>query len=280
MPLEPPSLIQVNQALRLWRQGDCVLGPEWFVFRCDPKMAITEEGRAAAASGSELAEEDVAGLVVLTQTCDVVRDCEERPFVEVSPLIKVAEDILHEIERGRRPRFAFVPALAGRCLVADLDRVMTLEKPALAAWVRTPGWTTDAEGRAFTEALVRKRSRFAFPDDFCLLVRELEGRLRGKHDKDSDEGRALRALGEIRVSASPAWTTEHIDLFFFFVRENDSPDFGERAWSGFLHKWLALMIPAGRFATVEGIVAMLADLTAEEYVASDRLDFGHLSQGE
>src|SRR5690606_14455031 len=144
--------------------------------------------RVAADADADLAEQQVLGLVVITQTCDIVRSCTERPYVEVCPLVEVDDDRLREVQRGRRPAYGFVPLVADRKLVADLDRVMTVEKPVVAGWERTPGWGTDAEARSFALALARKRVRFAFPDDFTSLVRKLQKRLEEKHDRESVEG--------------------------------------------------------------------------------------------
>jgi hypothetical protein len=71
--------------------------------------------------------------------------------------------VLRDIERRRRPAYAFLPHLRGLKLVTDLDRVMTLEKPVVTSWQRTAGWNTDAKGRSFALALARKRVRPAFP---------------------------------------------------------------------------------------------------------------------
>jgi hypothetical protein len=125
------SSAEVDRALGAWRQGDCVLGDHWFVHRINTAYVVTDAGRAAADAGVDLAEQQVVGLVVVSQTCDVVRSCEERPFVEVCPVVEVDEDRLHEIERGRRPSYASLPLLAAQRLVADLDRVMTVENPSL-----------------------------------------------------------------------------------------------------------------------------------------------------
>jgi hypothetical protein len=117
----------------------------------------------------------------------------------VAPLVEVPADVFEETQRRRRPGYAYVPALAERRLVADLDRVMTVEKSVAMSWRRTQGCRSDDEVRAFAEALARKRQRFAFPDDFTAATKALQGRLRGKHDKQTSEGQALRALPEIRV---------------------------------------------------------------------------------
>ena len=177
----------VDLTLDSWRQGDCVLGPYTFVHGKTPDL--TTSGAADDAE-MDLVETPVRGLVVLTQTCDIVRPYVGRPYLEVSPLVEVTAETLYEIERGRRPAYALLPLLAPQGLVADLDRTMTIEKPIVANWRRTPGWATDLEARAFAAALARKRARFAFPDDFTDLARKLVDRLVEKHET-SVEGDAL-----------------------------------------------------------------------------------------
>jgi hypothetical protein len=167
--------------------------------------------------------------------------------------------------------------LAKKLLVADLDRVMTVEKSIVAAWKRTPGYTKDADGRAFAQALARKRVRFAFPDDFTAFARKLQARLGDKHEKNTDEGRGLRALREIRVCATPSWDAASVEVFFWFIREVEDADFEGKSWADLLKNWLKLVAASGRFVSVEGQVVALADMTAEDYVQSDPLDLDHLS---
>lgn len=277
---EERSLItSIDKALATWRQGDCALGEHWFAHRLDKSFAVTDAGRIAAEADVDLAEQEVQGFVIATQTCDVVRSCVERPFIELCPLVEVDDDRLLEIQRGRRPSYAFVPLLSTRRLVADLDRVMTVEKPLVAGWERIPGWSTDAESRAFALALSRKRIRFAFPDDFTRFARKLQGRLTDKHQKNTDEGRGLRALDEIRVQASPSWNASQVNLFFWFVRKESDADFEGKSWADLLKAWLKLVPTSDRFKSIEGQVVTLQDMNAGEYVDSDPLDLDHLSTG-
>ena len=102
-----------------------MLGDQAFLFRLNPVAPISEAAAFAAVEGADAAETPVHGLTVVTQTCDIVRACGSRPFVQVCPLVEVDADRLEEIRRGRRPNYAFVPGTAPRSLVADLDRVMT-----------------------------------------------------------------------------------------------------------------------------------------------------------
>ncbi len=257
---------EVDHALADWRQGDCTLGEHWFVQRT-----------IADAEGVDLRETLVLGLVVLTQTCDVIRASANRPDLEVCPLVKVAPDVLHMVKKGSRPQYAYVPAVASNELVADLDRVMTVDKRVAAGWTRTAGCGSDPEVRAFAIAIGRKRTRFAFPNDFVEHVRKLQSRMTDKHGRESPEGRALRALREIRVVATPSWDDATVSLMYWFIRDDRDDDFEGTEWATLLEKWLALAPVAGRYGVVEGQLTSLARLTADEYVHSDPLDLDHLS---
>uniref|UniRef100_UPI00286C0169 hypothetical protein n=1 Tax=Chamaesiphon sp. OTE_20_metabat_361 TaxID=2964689 RepID=UPI00286C0169 len=219
----------------------------------------------------------VRGFVVVTQTCDLVRSCAERAFVEISPLVAVNSTWIEEIRKLKRPRYAYIAGVADRFLVADLDLVMTVEKAVVAAWERIPGCRSDADTRSLAEALARKRSRFAFPDDFNRFAQKLQKRMQDKHEKSTDEGDALRALREIRVSATPAWDANAVELIFWFVRAETDDRFGEKEWHEWLDSWLKLLPESARFSSVDGSVVTLDDMTAKEYVNSDRLDLDRLS---
>ena len=182
MPLSEEDERTIDQALQAWRQGDVSLdvGLEFLHFadlsrpHSPASAQVAEElahDREAIEAGPTPVLDAVRGVVMLSQTCDVVRGCRNRPFVEVAPLIEVPGRWVEEIRRLKRPAFAYVPATVGECLVADLDRTMTVEKAIVAGWTRISGWETDDDLRDFARALARKRSRFAFPDDFGTMVR-------------------------------------------------------------------------------------------------------------
>ena len=269
---------EIDAALQKWCQGDYVLGEQWFIQRFNPQRPLTDESKDVAEKEVDLAEYEVRGFVVVTQTCDIVRSCASRPFIEVVPLLEVNEKYLHDIQRGRRPQYAYIPGAAEHRLVADLDRVMTVEKAVVAEWERKAGCSDDGEVRALGKALARKRIRFAFPDDFTELARKLQGRLQDKHDNASIEGEALRALREIRVRAAPSWNDAEIELMFWFIRHEEQIQFQGTGWEQQLTKWLALIPESGRFQSIEGLVVTLEDMTAKEYVESDPLDLDHLSR--
>jgi hypothetical protein len=268
---------RIDTALSEWRQGDLALDESWFVHIGDASAPLSEAAAQADGGGIQAFTSEVAGLVVITQTCDIVRSCTTRPYVEVAPLVQVNEHDLHTVKRGRRPAHATLPMIEESRLVVDLDRVMTVEKSIVATWMRTPGCIDDADARAFAEALARKRVRFAFPDDFTMLARKLQGRLTEKHDKSTDEGRSLRALREIRVRAAPSWDAQQVTVFFWFVRDDGEAAFQGKSWADLLKEWLKIVPATGRFTPVDGQIVTLRDMTAEDYVESDPLDLDHLS---
>lgn len=288
---------EVDAVLNEWRQGDCVLGAHWFVQRFNPQRPLTTDSADVAKADQEtdLSASEVKGFVVVSQTCDIVshppRSCIDRPFIEIVPLIEIndhflesfnykgnREQFLDEVRKGKRPRFAYIPGVMQYFLVAELDRVMTVEKPVVIAWQRVPGCQNDQEIRALGKALARKRIRFAFPDDFNELVKKLQKRMQEKHDKtESIEGKALRTLREIRVRAEPSWNASEVCLMFWFIRHEQQNQFEGIRWDQFLQQWLKLIPKFGRFQSVDGLVVSLEDMTAKEYVESDPLDLDHLS---
>ena len=278
---EPNSWIPaIDATLEQWSQGDCTMGADcWFVTRFDPQRPLTPAALDVVATSAEadLTESSVSGFVVVTQTCDLVRSCAERPFVEVAPLVAVDDRYLQDIHRLKRPRYAYIAGVAEFNLVADLDRVMTVEKAVVARWERISGCPSDADTRLLGEALARKRSRFAFPDDFNEFAKELQKRMQKRHDKADDDGVGLRALREIRVRAAPAWNAERVELMFWFVRAQEDVRFKNKAWHELLAEWLKLLPPSDRFGAVDGAVVSLDDMTAKDYLQSDRLDLDRLS---
>ena len=125
---------ETNDTITKWNQGDYVLGEHWFVRRCNIDKPLTKASEEAANEGIDLVEEEIRGFVVVTQTCDIVRSCDRRPYVEVVPLVEVNHQQLTDIKKGRRPQYAYIAGAAELKLVADLDRVMTVEKSCLLEW--------------------------------------------------------------------------------------------------------------------------------------------------
>ena len=287
MPLTREDERAVDKALSAWRQGDVSLDVGLgFLHLADLSRPHSPASRQAAASLAEAGEvieaeptpvlDTVRGMAMLGQTCDVIRRCQDRPFVEVAPLIERPGREIEEVRRLKRPAFAYVPAMAEDRLVAGLDRTMTVEKALVAGWTRTPGWETDDERRGFALALARKRARPALPDDFVAAAQDFQFRLVDKHDKKTPEGAHLRSLREIRVRAAPSWDDDSVHLAWWFIKDSD-PEAADADWPTFLDEWLSLFDRSGRFRLDTPIACRLEDMTARDYVESDFLDLDRLS---
>lgn len=297
----PDKLEIIDKKIGAWRQGDIAF-PEGFLFYyiADLSCALTQPSlsyaRKFGAEKSRLAAVPLSssGIVMLSQTCDVVRSCKERPLVEVGPLAPAEEiltslrrrkpdsapnsldELINEIGAGMRPAYAVLPAASKKRLVVDLDRSMTVEKTVVANWTRVDGWALDNDGRKFAQALARKRVRVAFPDDFNMAMRKLFSRIKKKHDKNSFEGQFLKELREIRVQAFPSWSADEVELtFFFIVISHDSEKQMERDRQ--IGDWLSMIDQGGRFNVRDGNNQLLREMTADTYLSSDPLDFDHLS---
>lgn len=90
--LDAEACNALTAQLQTWRQGDCFVGEFWFITRIDPDGVLTDDALPAAADAGDNSETEELGFMVVTQTCDLVRDCSKRPFVEISPLVKIDSD--------------------------------------------------------------------------------------------------------------------------------------------------------------------------------------------
>lgn len=276
----PPSL---ELLLQDWQQGD-VFFPDDLPFFHLASVAepLTLEAKEAAAPD---ASEDwllfvpvkVPGLVIVTQTCDIVRAPEDRPYLEVAPLRALTTDVMNEVRRGERPQFAALPGLGATDLAADLDRVMTIEKSVLLAidpHQKVRGCPTDEAAANFGLALARKRSRFAFPDDFSASLARIQKRIRQKHAKGSSEGQLYEACREIRARARPNWTNpSSVELWFLFDAEARIPGDADDILEALAERFT----PTGVFKEIALVAAALDAISAKLYLESYPLDLDHLS---
>lgn len=268
-------LDSTDTALAEWRQGDCVLGEQWFAHRRDAPSQQTSGRDEIDQIEPSLTESEVLGFAVVTQSCDIVRRWYKRPYVQVAPLVQFDASELQSIKQGRRPQYAFIGGVSDRNLVADLDRVMTVEKSVVAKWQRTVGCRSETEVRRFANAIVRKGTRFAFPTDFTTFAKKLVARLQEKHDRLSQEGKALQELEEIRVSASPSWDANQVQLTFWFIRGQSLTSSPKQV--EMLTAWEKLVPAGGRFKQISCTIVDLEDMTARDYVESYPLDLDHLT---
>jgi hypothetical protein len=289
--LSDADIVAVDRTLARWRQGDLVLaagdGEDMeFLHQADLSLPLTAEAAFQAREAAQAGEAEtlvgiatqVPGFAVLTQTCDIVRSCRSRPFIELAPLVRADEPMRTEISKGLRPAYAWLPGAAAHGLVIDLDRVMTVEKATLATRPRTEGWTDEGDLRTFAKALARKRDRFAFPDDFNRLIKPLSERIKDKYGKLSPEGQMTLRVRQIRIRAAPSWgTVGRIEILPIFVIEDGVLVDERSALRQQILSWCARIPASPHYEVLPPLVASRDDLSARDIDESDQLDLDHLS---
>ncbi len=172
-----------------WRQGD---------FTTDASVAIRlahHEKHGPRPKGSK----DHKGMVVVSQTCDIIREVEKQGTVIVASLIEVSPEIYANVRRKSAPRYIVMPE-AGENIVADLTTMMTVEKPLVAQWSRVVGFN-DRERINFSRAVALFFSRPAFPDSLVCSLGKFRKEVLRKGPKSSTEfGKILNCVEEFRIN--------------------------------------------------------------------------------
>lgn len=248
-----------------WRQGDLALAP-------------FELPAIAAEDGETVwqAVDAAHGVMVISQSCDIVRSIENRPFVQVAALVRATDAEIGRSIRRETPSRIHLEAIADQGLLVDLDVTATVHKSVVQTWARTPGCRTDDERRRVAAALARYRQRFAFPDDFNALVSPVRRWIESKRSKQSPLGNFVRAIQEVRVLCN-SWDEPSILTFYAFVNEmpeKQELDEWNTATNALRDKVAA---ERGRYPDADFIIVRYRDISAAEYLATDRLDWEGLS---
>ncbi|CAN7722607.1 hypothetical protein [Aminobacter sp. LjRoot7] len=195
--------------LREWRQGDYTVEIDHILLA----NGRGEDGFLEPVAGTAI------GLVVISQTCDVVNyGNSDKEWVTVAALIKIDEAQLTNVQRGRAPTWTTLERPPAENVVVNLNQIMTIHKSVLAKVRREVGFDTDATRIRFADALARKHGRFAFPDVFSeQVLSDLRKRVTEAHKKDSDQGKAYRSIFSTRVSGAPNWDNAEVTVGFRFV---------------------------------------------------------------
>lgn len=279
MPSDEANNLSVADRLAEWQQGDFTLDCCEFLF-CTSPFEDEEEGTPFSAD----VEDDLQGICVISQTCDIVRDPEKTTvsYVTVCPLVKLDAARISPIEKGEVPRFGML-AGAPEHVVVDFTRAMSVKKELLVEWDRQRGCPQEADLQNFARALERFFGRFGFPDAFNDCMETFRKAVNGKYGKpNSDFGKAIRSVSEFRVFPHTTWDDPD-DVPITILAILKDPDGREVADVEEIRKELAgqadkitWSAPFSPHATVLR-VASLDDLSAAEYLNTYPLELNALS---
>lgn len=245
-----------------WRQGDLALEPlELPVISFDGELVWQ-------------AIDATHGVVMISQSCDIVREFERRPYVQVAALVPATDDEIAKAIRGETPSRIHLNCLNNKGLLIDLDVMATVHKAVVAKWQRVIGCKLNDERRRVAAGISRHKQRFAFPDTFNDMIKPMRKWIESKRSKASPQGNFVRALDEVRVHCDD-W--ENPTELTFIAIVNHIPEQEE------LTHWNAtaklLQNKAVHDAYPEGEIRIVTydDISAREYLATDRLDWEGLS---
>jgi hypothetical protein len=257
--------------LNEWRQGDFSLNVGGFLYAeasTDGELYYAREVR-----------EGVLGLVVISQTCDIVRRTGGRHYVAVCPLIKLGSQEIEKVHQGRKPYLSVVEKSEDG-VFADLSRPFSVSKDLLRGWRRFDGFSSEASRARFSSALERKFGQFAFPDEFDDAFKIFKNRVWSRHNKtDSLPGKIYRSIQQIRFRVLPNWesTEKTLAVIAILLPASDREVGVEKISSELSEQLGKVTLPAGYRWDEPQFVAQTADsLTANDILQSHRGDFDFL----
>jgi hypothetical protein len=271
-----------------WQQGDIIeLDGLPFMYLADlrnPTLSASKEfiGNQTIGDGENpyaAISVDVKKFVVISQTCDLVRTFSKSPTIQLAALEKVSKDQLANSKRRTSIRYLFLPTLEHELYVADLDKIVTVEKAVLLAVdlkTKICAVGSDDEAQVLSDDIARKFTRFAFPDDFSLACSPIRDFVIKNHNKQNSTGQQLRSIIEIRVASSKGWLdmTSTFKFLFFFEERKMIDDNCEKSIQEMINKFAVNRSypekPTFQCLTFE-------DITAAAYRRSPLLDLNFLS---
>ena len=262
--------------LRQWRQGDYSTTITEIILATG-----LEDGTAVLAVDAE----EVQGLVVVTQTCDIINEAAGKEYVVVCPLRELKPEVVEEVRKGRSPSAVLLDNPPAPNVVVDLGRMMSLHKSVLVRMERREGYSTDEGRTRLAEALERKHGRFAFPDAFNDdVLAKLRSRILGAHGKEtSDYGKAYRSIRTARVTAFPSWEPEEgekVEVLFHFVLhpEKDREATREAIAKALDEHLKKIEWPTGyKPGNPSYQLVLMEDMTAAEWTQSQPIDWDFIS---
>lgn len=268
----------ILQYLADWQQGD-------FSLECG---GLISKGVASIddETGEETdiyCDEAVLGFVVISQTCDVVRNPvnSSLKYVSVCPLVEINYGGLSSVEKGKVPRFGLIANTPDN-VVVDFSRTMSVSKELLVTWEKQRGCTSLKEQLQFARSLERFFGRFAYPDLFNDSLITFRKAVTNRYDKNSNFGKALRSIKELRVYPHASWNNpDYVPITFIIILdeeiEREIKDRNE------IYEQMELIVNEidwkAPFLLHEQAIhlAELRDLTAADYLNSYPLDLNSLS---
>lgn len=201
------AALQHASAVSALVQGEVLAVPDACVVVADAGSPLDERSarqkdETGLSEGILVVPHEVDEVVVLSQTCDLQFTTATDYLCLLAPVVVVEPVLAREALRGHRPGLAALPWL-GDDRVADLARITTVERAVIAGQPSVARPQSAQERLDFAESVRRHLTRAALPDEVVNVLKPFLKRIQERHDKNSDEGRCLDGVLELRLSADP-----------------------------------------------------------------------------
>lgn len=248
-------------SLKSWKQGDFCID-----VKAVPFLLNLEQFQ----------DFDVEAIVAVSNTCDIIRDYDSRPFIQFAAGLIATPDEIAQIKKHKRPRYAYAPGLAQHGLVVDLDVVITVDKKMVLNLARLEGCPNAKAEYQFSFAVARHRGRFAFPNSVSEGLEKLRSWVDKKSGKNGDDGQFLKFVEQFRLSVENLEEPKGAEFLCLLMSGWDQK---QRA------TWVEKMIPkmeslvANWCADASFRIVDPSEISVAEYKSGARLDFDALSMG-
>ena len=161
-----------------------------------------------------------AGVVVLSQTCDVVQVSKTRCLV-APVLINPSNAALSSARKGQKPLHLYLASDAAEpaCCIADMERAVSVLKSQLSGSRLVARYVAESSGSAARSVALRVGrafSRFPFPDEVYPAFNKLRKQAQDKAGTEGNFGRVLDLVEDLRVSADH-WVGQNRSLTLHIV---------------------------------------------------------------
>lgn len=156
------------------------------------------------------------GVVLLSQTCDLVRGRDEDRIL-VAPVQRPSKQEQSAVRKGRKPMLVLVGSARDR--VAEMGRVVSLPRAMLhdcALIERTCSQQSGRDAAELASRITRALGRFAFPDGVHESLRRFQRKILDSYDKSTKFARALHVVDEFRLECSD-WSSDHKELTLYAI---------------------------------------------------------------
>jgi hypothetical protein len=140
--------------------------------------------------------------VLISRTCDIVREIDRKPKVHVTPAVHRPDD--EEAHKWRRPQLAPLPAYEDGGWCADLDQIQQMHKRNLKRRKPLASVETGEQERFLRRHLGRYLSKPSWEQYVEKTVEPIAKRMRSKYSKESPEGSLIAAVLDIRITVQGA----------------------------------------------------------------------------